>query len=70
MFFTNSWAQFPAGSVVRNIIREGYKISFPQFPTLFNGVRNTLLVGKYADVLLQEVEFLLAKRAIEIVPFS
>ena len=52
----NRWA--------REILLQGYKIPFTQWPK-FQGRRSTPLIGQYSDVLLDEVDSLLGKRAIE-----
>jgi hypothetical protein len=37
LLFREEWVQFPMGSVVKNIINEGYKITFLHGPPPFNG---------------------------------
>ena len=54
--------------MVRNIVKHGYLIPFKDGPPPCHGVRNTPLVGQYAQVLLEEVQTLLDKDAIMLVP--
>ena len=49
---------------MEGVLKEGYKIPFEALPQ-FRGIRQTPLVGEYTHVLLEEVDSLLAKGAIE-----
>ena len=66
--FHLAWKNFPTDQWVLRILKEGYRITFLHGPPRFNGVRSTPLVGRYTEVLLQEVQSLLDKRAVELVP--
>ena len=53
--------------LIRGILEVGYRIPFTKVPH-FQGIRQTPLTGKYADMLLEEVSTLSRKGAIEPVP--
>ena len=63
--FCDFWIDhFQLEAMVEGVLKEGYKIPFQALPQ-FRGIRQTPLVGEYAHVLLEEVDSLLAKGAIE-----
>ena len=64
--FAPFWDKFATDSLVRGVLQEGYRIPFTTLPR-FTGVRNTPLIGQYANVLLDEVATLSLKGAIEVV---
>ncbi len=53
---------------VLHTVERGYKIQFGSCPALFNGVFPTLVGPEEALVMEQEVDTLLKKEAIEVVP--
>ena len=54
--------------MVLNIIKYGYRLQFGHRPQKFAGVIPTAVVPEQARVMEQEVQTLLVKGAIEIVP--
>lgn len=66
-FFREIWNQITQDEWVLSVIKEGYKLEFLQKP-MFMGVKKTSIATAQIDVLLKEVEELLSKNAIEIVP--
>ncbi len=67
--FLAAWKPLPNVSQwVRHTVERGYKIQFGSRPPLFNGVFPTLWGPEQALVMEQEVERLLRKEAIDVVP--
>jgi hypothetical protein len=66
--FKQNWINLVSDQWVLNIVSQGYKIEFVQIPQ-FAGVRETPLnKGPHQEALLEEVQQLLVKNAIEPVP--
>ncbi len=67
--FLTAWKPLPNVSQwVLHTVERGYKIQFGSCPPLFNGVFPTLWGPEQALVMEQEVERLLRKEAIDVVP--
>ena len=66
--FHPKWIELDCPRWVLDIVSQGYKIPFMSCPK-FLGVRETPLLGQYAQVLVAEVETLLLKGAIQKVHF-
>ena len=63
--FCDYWVRnFQLEAMVKGVVTEGYKIPFDPLPQ-FRGIRHTPLSGEYGHILLEEVDALLAKGAIE-----
>ena len=62
--FKNFWFTINSRAWVRDIVSQGYRIPFKTIPK-FNSVRVTPISGVYKNVLLEEVQTLLQKGAIE-----
>ena len=67
--FLKEWEKITDDQWVLSIIREGYKLEFEQFPQK-TGVRLTSVPAKDLNILHTEVKDLMAKGAVELVPFS
>jgi len=67
-FFQKAWLQSTSDSWVLEIVSQGYSLEFTQLP-LFRGVISTPLhKGLGKEIILEEVQTLLKKQAIEPVP--
>ena len=64
MFFQGFWDSIKVKSWVRSIVAQGYLIPFKKLPQ-FVSIRVTPIAGVYKQVLLDEVQTLLQKGAIE-----
>ena len=64
LHFQTFWDTIDAKKWVKDIVSKGYQIPFKKFPC-FNSVRVTPIAGNYKKVLLEEVQSLLQKHAIE-----
>ena len=64
LHFNLLWKRFQPSIWVQRVLDVGYVIPLKRLPS-FQGVRQTPLKGQYAQVLLEEVESLLRKGAIE-----
>ena len=62
--FSGFWSRLPTEELVRGVLNEGYKIPFKKLPS-YQGLRLTPLTGQYGPILLDEVDSLLGKGAIE-----
>lgn len=67
--FVQFWGTFHTDAFVREVITQGHSIPFMGRPPRFQGLKRTPLRGQ-SEVLLQEIQSLLAKDAIEEVPLS
>lgn len=65
--FIKEWEKITDDKWVLSVIREGYKLEFQNFPPN-TGIKQTCVNAKDIIILNQEVEKLLEKEAIEIVP--
>lgn len=66
--YKNAWQSIPGISPwVLNIIENGYSLQFRHRPPRFNGVVSSVVSPQNIPVLRQEIDSLLAKRAIEVV---
>ena len=65
--FYQKWKQITEDQWVLDIIKKGYKIEFLTKPA-FNGVKQTKIKKYNSHIILQEVDELLQKKTIEIVP--
>lgn len=66
-YFINHWEQITDDKWVLSVIKKGYKLEFVKIPPN-TGIRQTRVSAKHTIILLQEVEKLLEKQAIEPVP--
>jgi ribonuclease HI len=66
-FFADHWDRITDDRWVLDTIRHGYKLEFQEIPN-FNGIRKTVVPKEKLHFLLQEVEELLQKQAVEEVP--
>ena len=66
LHFKQEWVKYRPSVWVLRILDVGYIIPFKKLP-VFQGVKQTPLKGEYAQVLLEEVNTLLRKGAIELV---
>ena len=64
LHFKNFWLSISTKKWVKDIVTQGYTIPFKRFPK-FNKIRVTPITGQYREVLLEEVQSLLQKGAIE-----
>ena len=67
--FQDNWISIHPNSWVLYIVQSGYLIPFKKLPD-FQGVRSTPITHASSSVLLEEVDSLLQKDAIELVPNS
>ena len=68
-FFLPEWASVTSDKWVLDVIRHGYALEFSDMPPRFTGIRRTKMPRqKQHNILLQEVQTLLSKKAIELVP--
>ena len=63
--FQNQWLDFPWDHYVREILEVGHSIPFMTGLPYFKRIRHTPQLGRYVDVLGEEVQKLLSKGAIE-----
>lgn len=63
-FFYQNWLQITDDQWILSLIREGYKLEFQSIPK-FNTIKQTKLPTENMHLLLQEVDILLKKEAIE-----
>ena len=63
-FFIQNWVKITQDQWVLSLIQEGYKLEFETIPS-FNGIKETKLPNENMSILLQEVDTLLQKQAIE-----
>lgn len=66
-YFLKEWEQITQDQWVLSVIKEGYKLEFNQIPP-FLGVKETHVNAKNLNILQKEINSLLEKNAIEIVP--
>ena len=67
--FLQEWEKITSDKWVLNTIKTGYKLEFLVKPP-FQGVKATNVPLENQDVIKQEINSLLEKKAIEVVPFS
>jgi hypothetical protein len=65
--FYPKWLEITEDQWVLDIIKEGYKLEFVEIPK-FNGELETRVPPKQLDIILQEVDTLIRKYAIEEIP--
>ena len=63
-FFIQKWVKITQDQWVLSLIPEGYKLEFMTIPS-FNGINETKIPKENMSILLQEVDTLLQKQAIE-----
>ena len=68
--FYDFWQQNVSDAWALEVVREGYAIEFISDPPPFQGVRTTIASGDRAIALRSEIDQLILKKAIEIVPQS
>ena len=68
--FTEFWESLGVPQYLMDIVTEGHTLPFLQNPPPFRGVKSTPLIGppEKVQVLLDEVQALLSKGAVELVP--
>ena len=68
-FFLPEWVSVTSDKWVLDVIRHGYALEFSDMLPRFTGIRRTKMPRqKQHNMLLQEVQTLLSKKAIELVP--
>lgn len=68
-YFVHQWEAITNDQWVLSVLKQGYKLEFQQIPPS-TGIRQTHANVKHTHILMQEVEKLLQKRAIEPVPLA
>ena len=66
-FYLENWKKITTDQWVLDIIKNGYKLEFLKIPP-FLGIKPTIVSSQKEDLIAKEVETLLKKNAIEIVP--
>jgi hypothetical protein len=66
--FPEAWEDVPTSPYIRSIVNSGLRITFLELPPRFSGVKGTPMGGNNRQVILDEVQSLLEKGAIEPVP--
>ena len=66
--FSGNWAGIPTSSLIRSICTKGLSLTFIGTPPVFTGVRRTPLKCDQRKVLLEEIQTMLDKAAIELIP--
>ena len=64
LYFQKFWISIKAKQWVKEIVTHGYKVPFKRLPK-FTSIKVTPISGLYKQVLLEEVQTLLQKQAIE-----
>lgn len=68
-YFVKEWEKITNDQWILSVLKQGYKLEFQNFPPS-TGIRQTRANAKNTHILLEEVQKLLQKRAIEPVPYA
>ena len=68
-FFLENWKQITDDQWVLSVIEEGYKLEFIKNPPQ-SGIKETLVLSKYLNILIEKVADLFKTNAIKTVPFN